>query len=100
MENQSRIFYANAVNIATSIYDITIDLKNQSPQIDPTGKIMQLNDKPVIDVTEELIVRMSPQHAKAFAAVLVENIIGYEKQFGITIPLTPEIKKFWEENIK
>ncbi len=100
MENQHRNFYANAVNIATNIYDITIDLKSQSPQIDPMGNIMQLNGQPVIDVSEELIVRMSPQHAKAFATLLVKNILEYEKKFGVTIPLTPEILELWKETIK
>jgi len=99
MENKSYNFYANAVNIATSIYDITIDLKSQSPQIDSMGKIIQMHDQPVMDVSEEIIVRMSPQHAKAFAALLVKNIIEYEKQFNGTIPLIPEIKELWEKNI-
>ena len=99
MEKEHMNFYANAINMASSIYDITFDLKSQSPHIDQTGKILQLNGQPVINVSEEITVRMSPQHAKAFAVLLVKNIIEYEKQFGIKLPLTPDLQKLWDENI-
>lgn len=100
MENDRKFYYANAVNMAISLYDVTFVLRNQSPQIDPEGNLMVLNNKQVIDVSEEIVIRMSPQHAKAFAILLVKNIAEYEKNFGIKLPITPDLQKLWDENIK
>lgn len=99
MDNQYQHFYANAVSLATNIYDVTFVLKSQSPQIDQNGDIQVIDGEPVIIVNEELTVRMSPQHAKAFAVLLVNNLIDYEKKFKVELPLPPELQKLWEKII-
>jgi hypothetical protein len=87
-------FYANAVNIGTSVYDLTLNFRLQSgEQNQQTGEI-------IITVSAENNVRMSPQHAKALAALLVKHIKEYEKQFSIDLPLPPDIKKIWEDEMK
>jgi len=101
MDENPKNFYANAVNIAVSLYDVTFVFRSQSPMVDDTGQIMQ-NDKgqPLINVSDEFVVRMSPQHAKALASLLMKNVIEYEKQFNLTLPLTPDLEQFWKENLK
>jgi hypothetical protein len=87
-------FYANAVNIGTSVYDITLNFRLQS------GELNQQSGEVLITVSAENNIRMSPQHAKALAGLLVNHIKGYEKQFSVTLPLPDDIKKFWDDNVK
>lgn len=87
-------FYANAVNIGTSVYDVTLNFRLQS------GEKNQQTEELIITVSAENNIRMSPQHAKALAALLVNHIKGYEKQFSVNLPLTPDMMKFWEDNVK
>jgi hypothetical protein len=87
-------FYANAVNVGTSVYDVTLNFRLQS------GEKNQQTEEIIITVSGEYNIRMSPQHAKALAALLVHHIKGYENQFSIDLPLPDDIKEFWEKNIK
>lgn len=87
-------FYANAVNIGTSVYDLTLNFRLQSGEKNPeTGEI-------IITVSAENNIRMSPQHAKALAALLVKHIKEYENQFSIELPLPEDITKIWEDEVK
>jgi hypothetical protein len=99
MDKQSNDFYANAVSLASSIYDVTFVLKSQSPQLDQKGNLQLLNGEPVIIVSDEVVVRMSPQHSKSFAILLVKQILEYENNFQVKLPLTPDLQKLWEEII-
>jgi len=96
MDNQSKEFYANAVNLAMNLYDVTFILKSQTPQIDQNGNLQLVDNEPVIIVNDELIVRMSPQHAKSFALLLIKNIMDYEETFNVKLPLPPELQKYWD----
>lgn len=58
--------YANQVLIGHTAFDFTINFIQMSV---PTGKLVAK-------------VIMSPQHAKAFAEALEENISKYETSFG------------------
>lgn len=87
-------FYANAVNVGTSVYDVTLNFRLQS------GEKNQQTEEIIITVSAENNIRMSPQHAKALAALLVNHIKLYEEQFSVDLPLTPDIMKFWEDNVK
>jgi hypothetical protein len=100
MDEPKEDFYANAVFIAAGIYDMTFVFKSQTPKIDSDGKMVIKDGQPILEISEELYVRMSPQHAKALASLLVKNILEYEKQFGMVLPLVPEIQMLWDENIK
>ena len=50
----------------------------------------------MIEASEVFNVRMSPQHAKALAALLVHHVMGYEKQHNAELPLPPEIQGIWK----
>ena len=92
-ENPSE-FYANAVNIIANLYDVTLNFRAQSPVALEGGKPM------VLQTTNECTVRMSPQHAKALAVLLVDHIKQYEKQFKIELPVEENLLPKWNEFIK
>jgi len=95
MEQERTDFYANNVNVGSSLYDITLQFSTQSP----VGPI-QPDRQPVIETSGLCNVRMSPQHAKALAAILVNHIIQYESQFNIKLPLAPEMAELWNRFMK
>ena len=100
MDDRPKNFYANAVNIVGSLYDVTMVFRSQSPQLDDLGKPLILNNQPALNVSDEMVVRMSPQHAKSLAALLIQQVILYEKQFNLKLPLPPELEKLWTEYTK
>ena len=90
MEQQRFDFYANNVNVVSGFYDITLQFSTQAPvgPITPGGQ-------PAIETTGLCNIRMSPQHAKALAAILVRHIVQYEDQLKVKLPLPPEIEEMW-----
>lgn len=90
-ENSHSEFYANAVNVMTSVYDVTLNFRTQSPvSVDPeTGEA-------VIEVTRTTNIRMSPQHAKSLAVLLVNHIAEYERKNGVTLPIPSNLQELWE----
>ncbi len=90
MNEDRQDFYANSVNLITSIYDVTIQFRTQSPVSIELGK------EPIIEAVGLLNIRMSPQHAKALAALLVKHISDYENQYGFELPIEEKLSEFWE----
>jgi len=82
--NHSQPFnvYCNGISIATSPYDFTFLLNNNSPQ----------------GTTYLGEIKMSPEHAKAFAYMLLEHVQRFEELFG-EIPQVNEekVRKLQEE---
>ena len=99
MEEKTKSFYANAVNLLGSLYDLTMVFRSQSPQVDDMGSPLIINNQPALSITDEITVRMSPQHAKSLAALLVQQVAQYEEQFHITLPLPPELEGIWKNYI-
>lgn len=100
MDEKPTNFYANAVNLLGSVYDITMVFRSQSPQLDVMGQPIIIKEKPALSIADEITVRMSPQHAKSVAALLVQQIVSYEKQFGIKLPLPPDMQGVWNDYLK
>jgi hypothetical protein len=93
--NENRMdFYANAVNVLTSLYDVTLNFRTQSPIVAESGK------PPMIEAFAECNIRMSPQHAKALAALLVRQILQYEDEFKVNLPVDPNILEFWQKYVR
>jgi uncharacterized protein DUF3467 len=68
--------YVNAVNIFVSIFDFEIEfLKNVPVKDDESGEVS-------LQSHETGRVTMSPQHAKALAAVLTQHVAQYEENYG------------------
>lgn len=84
MENKSFKVYSNDIAINVSVYDLSIQFRQQS-----------------LDGIETMgTVYLSPQHAKALLRVLKENVEQYEALFGEIYDLTPEkFKELQEKGI-
>ena len=59
--------YVNSVDLGFGLYDFTLKLK----KVNPDGNL-----------SDEMNVFMSPQHAKSFAILLSQSINEYENVFG------------------
>ena len=91
MSEDQHDFYANAVNVTSSIYDVTLNFRTQSPVMMSQGK------PPVFEASAVFNVRMSPQHAKALTALLVKHIVDYEAKHHTQLPLPPELQQLWDQ---
>ena len=89
MDEERTDFYANAVSVTTTIYDMTLQFRTQS------AVAIEKNKAPILEARDLLNVRMSPQHAKSLAALLVRHVIDYERQHGLTLPVPPELQQLW-----
>ncbi|MFW6042525.1 MAG: DUF3467 domain-containing protein [Chloroflexota bacterium] len=87
MDEKANHFYANNVNVATSVYDVTLRFTTKTP----VGEGDQLEQKDMA----QLNVTMSPQHAKALAAILIKHIRDYERETQIVLPLPPSVGEMW-----
>ena len=87
-EKVCRDFYANLVEVNTSVYDVTLQFKLRSFSKDPEDIFS------AIDVCN---VRMSPQHAKALVAILLKHITNYEIDFKCELPLSPDLQKMIDD---
>lgn len=63
--------YANNISLSVTQWDFRFVY----------GRIVHSDDKNV-DIENEIMVYMSPQHAKAMSNILVENLKKYEETFG------------------
>ena len=93
MDDNRFDFYANAVNVVMGLYDLILSFSTQS-------FVGMQEGKPVIESGSTCNVRMSPQHAKSLAAILVSNVKEYETKFNVVLPITEDLQKKWEEFIK
>ena len=90
MNEEVQPFYSNMVTISVTTWDFTMDFKWLHPR---ERRVDQQREETSIDKVRNLAtVVMSPQHAKAFANLLMEHIGKYERQFG-EISIQPSEKK-------
>lgn len=83
-DNKPFKVYSNEVSLAFSSFDITMQYKHNTP-----------------DESELLgTISLSPQHAKALAIVLTQNVAQYEEMFGILAePNKEAVKKEQDKGI-
>lgn len=84
---ESRDFYVNTARMATSVYEVLLELARVTPAEMTPGEIE----------IESIRVRMSPQHAKALAAMLVKHVREYERQYGVQLKVPDEMQALWAE---
>jgi len=87
-------FYANSVNVITSVYDITLNFSARIPISS------EKDEAPEFKTSDICNVRMSPQHTKALAALLVKHIKQYESDYKIVLPIPKEVNDYWNEFVK
>jgi len=83
MDCEERDFYANSVQVTTSLYDVTLHFRVQ------THIFTEPEQQPLVEARKVCSVRMSPQHAKSVAALLIKQIAEYEKVNGLDLPIPP-----------
>jgi len=92
MDQETKHFYANATAVFLGVYDVVLKFQTQGP-----AEKNDVAQESGIQVIDRFDVRMSPQHAKALAALLAKNVLEYEKMFNVQLPITPEIEPYWKE---
>lgn len=85
--NKPIVYYTNNIGVGSSNFDFTLVIGHRIGQ-DNVNKAPNPED-----VLCNIV--MSPQHAKAFAGVLMQNIKQYEELFGPII-LEPNKEKYEE----
>ena len=75
--NHKGTIYVNSTKIISTVYDFTIFATHLVPIIG--------NDNRVFDneALNDIIISMSPQHAKALFTALEKQISKYENEFGV-----------------
>lgn len=91
MEQEERDFYTNAVHVTTTVYDVTLHFGVRTLVPGEPDKDPVLQQRPVCSI------RMSPQHAKSIAALLMKHVVDYEAQAGLTLPIPPDIQSVWDK---
>ena len=81
MDNEKQFYYINVASIESSNYDFKINFGR--------FKGHKEGEEINMDNNMDLEICMSPQHAKAFAHMLMHNIQQYEEMFG-TICIQPK----------
>lgn len=76
-EERPEVFYTNSINFFVSMFDFILDVGIKAPA--PDGSAVH---------NSIVKIAMSPQHAKAVAKILQENVRAYEEAFG-TFPAAP-----------
>lgn len=91
MESDNKFFYSNGLQVAVSPFDINLKfLRQGAPDNAVEGKPMQPQ------VLDEIIIAMSPAHAKAMLSGLFQSIMSYEKDVG-PIALPADLQKAFNE---
>jgi len=90
--SEKTVIYVNVANIAMSTNDFEISVglkKDRSP------------GTPVAPDDIDIVLLMSPQHAKSFAIAVGKAVQIYEEMYGnISIQADPEIQKKYTSEIK
>ena len=94
MTEESVDVYTNSVSVTTSVYDALLVFGTR------TAVTMQPGQKPLVEVDEKCRIRMSPQHAKSLAALLLKHTVDYERKHNLHLPIPPEMQEIWDTLVK
>jgi hypothetical protein len=53
-----------------------------------------------VEADEKCRIRMSPQHAKSLAALLLRHVRDYEKKHNLHLPIPPEMEQIWNTVVR
>ncbi|NPV86949.1 MAG: hypothetical protein HPY45_13190 [Anaerolineae bacterium] len=93
---ETHTFYATGVGLAFNVYNCTLQFRQELPEIPQDTETRGVN----FLNHAQLSVLMSPQNAKALAALLTHFVLDYEKNLHVTLPIPDEMQKMWQEHIK
>lgn len=91
MGNEQKFFYANAVEVTVSPFDVSLNfIRTGAPKADTAApKVVGELIEGTAAALDTLVVSMSPMHAKAMLMPLVALVRKYEESFGV-LPMPPE----------
>lgn len=95
MTIETKFFYANALELGTSPYEIGLKFMRLGTSTPDTPRAGQDGQELQSSVLDALHVSMSPSHAKAMLPALVNSVLDYEKKYG-KIPLSSESRDKWD----
>ena len=75
-------FYADAFQVTVTPFGVNMTFSLRDPHPSPAKQV------PSTDMAR---VRMSPEHAKIMAMMLIRQIRDYERQSGIKITIPPQV---------
>lgn len=78
MDADNKFFYANGLEVAVSPFDFNLKFLRQGADSDAVGGAPAATKR-----LDEIIIGMSPAHAKAMLSGLFTSVSDYEKSFGI-----------------
>ena len=91
MSNEGKFFYSNGLEVAVSPFDFNLKfLRQGAPENAEAGKLLAPSR------LDEIIVAMSPSHAKAMLAGLYSAVMDYETNIGPITISNEDQKKFNE----
>jgi hypothetical protein len=70
-----RLIYSNNAQVITAYFDVSILF----------GEVLEANQTRV-SIRDQVLIRMSPEHAKSLNRLLTEQIAQYEERFGSIRP--------------
>jgi len=73
-EEKNRI-YSNRVEVVSSVYDVILRFGVAIPKKDEKGNSVD-------EISHEMDIYMSPQHAKVLAAIIQQQMEAYESAHG------------------
>ena len=76
MSEDKQFFYANSVEVAVTIFDVNLKFMRTGTPKSPPKVGIQQNIPPVL--LDEMVIGMSPQHAKALLPALTEALKLYD----------------------
>lgn len=93
MDSPTPHFYANALDVAVSPYDLTLRFARNMPPAHGLGK-SEASEEVLTPVRGgEIAVLTSPTHAKAILSALIVGLLRYEKDIGPVALPTEQTRK-------
>lgn len=84
MSDEKKFFYANAVEVGVTPYDVSLKFMRSGSADAPLTATAVTKNVQLVKI-DEFIIGMSPQHAKAMLPSLTSAVAQYEQMYG-TIP--------------
>lgn len=93
---ESKLFYANGMEVAMSPYDISLKFMWQGSETSSTATPNTEVTDAIPSVLEAVTVSMSLSHAKSMLPSLFAMVAKYEETYG-EIPVPPEFVERWKQ---
>lgn len=91
MIDEKNFFYANAIEVAYSPYDVSLKFQRNGADASSSSAAREVMPKTLND----FIISMSPGHLKAMLPALYRAVCDYERKYG-EMPLPQDVRKEYD----